>query len=443
MTSDMNRSYQGKSHWPPALRRRLGIPKVTRVADGKDGNDQSVSGNDPLSAHQLRSYIHDGYAKMTSIQRQLHRGEESYFEDSYAHRGNLFSGWENIWIDPHGGSSGGADKADTSSSSSKPGQPQSMAKISVKRMPAEFRWFSSSCKSVNPMDGQILALDRPSLINQPPTPEPQPREGATGGKSQDHGSTMEERRDEVKGDNQLYQTNSTNAQTAKTEVVTSSRDEAPQDSGVTAASTASLDTKGTSADEELVAVVQSDNAAAARRDPIKMKVSAADRAPPQCRGGDDPPSQLALLATKEAEASGMVSNSTPSGSDQDKLVQSESQDKTSSHTAPEVEDKVKMATAQQLVPNPLNSVDYKVESAADTSQSADLPSKDESDPAPAVKNSVLEPDGRPEDAAAKLETKNAIDEKGDPDPASPAAPAKLSSSGSRRTSSRRKRKAAS
>ena len=121
--------------------------------------------------------------------------------------GNLFSGWENIWIDPHGGSGGGvgADKADTSSSSSKPGQAQSMAKISVKRMPAEFRWFSSSCKSVNPMDGQILALDRPSLINRPPTPEPQPRlnqtsepatevesETATlgGSRQEDHGSTM-------------------------------------------------------------------------------------------------------------------------------------------------------------------------------------------------------------------------------------------------------------
>ena len=81
-------SCQGKSHWPPALRRRLGIPKAECVADVKDVNDQadSGSGDDPLSAHQLRGYIHDGYAKMTSIQRQLHRGEEHYFEDSHAHR---------------------------------------------------------------------------------------------------------------------------------------------------------------------------------------------------------------------------------------------------------------------------------------------------------------------------------------------------------------------
>lgn len=83
MTSDMNKSY-----WPPALRRRLGIPKVASVADDKDGNEESVSvpGGDPLSAHHLRSYIRDGYAKMTSIQRQLHRGEDHYFEDSHAHR---------------------------------------------------------------------------------------------------------------------------------------------------------------------------------------------------------------------------------------------------------------------------------------------------------------------------------------------------------------------
>ena len=365
----------------------------------------------------------------------------------------MFSGWENIWIDPHGGSGGGvgADKADTSSSSSKPGQAQSMAKISVKRMPAEFRWFSSSCKSVNPMDGQILALDRPSLINRPPTPEPQPRLNQTSEPTTEvesetatlGGSRQEQaERDEVKGDNQL----SKNAQTVKTEVVASSRDcEISQVGEMTTASTAGLDTEGTSVDEELVAVVQAANAAAARRDPIKMEGSVADRAAPQCRGGDDPPSQLALMAAKGAETSVIVSNSTPSGLDQDKLGQSESQAKASSHAAPEVEDKVKMATAQQLVPNPLNSVDYKVDSVADdTSQTADLPSKDESDQAsPAVRNenSVLEPEGGNDNSVAKLEAKNAIDEKVAASPVAPAA--KPSSVGGRRTSSRRKRKAAS
>ena len=44
----------------------------------------------PLSSHELRQYIHDSYAKLTSIQRQLHRGEELYYEESY-HHGTLLS----------------------------------------------------------------------------------------------------------------------------------------------------------------------------------------------------------------------------------------------------------------------------------------------------------------------------------------------------------------
>ena len=305
---------------------------------------------------------------------------------------------------------------------------------------------------MNPTDGQILALDRPSLINQPPTPEPRPRVNHTSDPTTEverttryHGSSAEEKRDQVKGDNQVYQTISKNAQIATAEVVTSPRDSGvPQVSGVTTASAARPDTKETSADEESVIVVQSANAAAARRDPTKIEVNTAQRAPPQCRGGDDPPSQLARLATKEAETDVIDSNPNPSGLDHDKSA-SESQAETNNHAVPDVEDQVQMATAQQLVPNPLNSVDYKVDSAADTSETADLPSKDEeSNPAPPVCNEspALEPDGKPNDEEAKPEVKSGIEEKVDADLAS-SVPAKLASGGSRRTSSRRKRKAPS
>ena len=317
-------------------------------------------------------------------------------------------------------------------------------------MPTEFRWFSSSCKSVNPTDGQILALDRPSLINQPPTPEPRPRVNQTNEPTTEverttryHGSSVQGKRDEVKGD---FQECSKNAQIATAEVVTSPRDSGvPQVSGVTTASAARPDTKETSADEESVIVVQSANAAAARRDPTKIEVNTAQRAPPQCRGGDDPPSQLARLATKEAETDVIDSNPNPSGLDHDKSAQSESQAETNNHAVPDVEDQVQMATAQQLVPNPLNSVDYKVDSAAaDTTQTADLPSKDESNPVPPVCNEslVLETDGKPNDEEAQLEVKSELEEKVDSDLAS-SVPVKLASVGSRRTSSRRKRKAPS
>ena len=92
--------------WPPALRRRLGIPpsaatkhpsssmanassahnyNLTQTTNATTKTSSTSSNTAPLSSHELRQYIHDSYAKLTSIQRQLHRGEELYFEQSYNH----------------------------------------------------------------------------------------------------------------------------------------------------------------------------------------------------------------------------------------------------------------------------------------------------------------------------------------------------------------------
>lgn len=99
--------------WPPALRRRLGIPPsaATKQPSSSTTNASSAahSSNNysqaaatkhsanassnmaPLSSHELRQYIHDSYAKLTSIQRQLHRGEELYYEESYHHGTHVHS----------------------------------------------------------------------------------------------------------------------------------------------------------------------------------------------------------------------------------------------------------------------------------------------------------------------------------------------------------------
>ena len=95
--------------WPLALRRRLGIPPsaATKQPSSSTTNASSAAHNSnnyysqaaatktsaantssntaPLSSHELRQYIHDSYATLTSIQRQLHRGEELYYEESYHH----------------------------------------------------------------------------------------------------------------------------------------------------------------------------------------------------------------------------------------------------------------------------------------------------------------------------------------------------------------------
>ncbi len=129
---------------------------------------------------------------LTSIQRQLYRGEEYYFEESCAHRGNLLQGWDNIWIENannninnnnnHGGGSGningssnnGNGNAGTSASGlsdskimidipssssaasagagnhhqgnkSSSTTSSSLSSASLRKMPSDYRWFSSSC----------------------------------------------------------------------------------------------------------------------------------------------------------------------------------------------------------------------------------------------------------------------------------------------------------
>lgn len=199
----------GAAAWPQTLRRKLGIPPSAAINDNTttaalksddDCNEEWTSTYQSASSYatamlqrnqqskpsssELRSYIHSSYAALTSIQRQLHRGEESYFEETYAH-GNLFAGWDNIWIENPNSSTGGNNNASSLTLSSVTGannnsnlgvnsgehhhQPAVVKHFSTRKMPNEFRWFSSSCGVL--ADGKIAELGRASLIDRPPTPE--------------------------------------------------------------------------------------------------------------------------------------------------------------------------------------------------------------------------------------------------------------------------------
>ena len=207
---------------PPLLRRRLGLGNppptlpfastTTRDDDDSDSDGAAIHGtmhyninnknnnsnNDTIrnstcttlsSCRELRRLIHESYTALTLIQRQLYRGEGHYFEESCSHRGNVFQGWDNIWIESGGsgaginnssgdvctgsnssgnnlqstGGMGGVESANhpdttTSSSSAKQG--------ARKSMPPDYRWFSSTCGLNLPIfvgDGSVLALNRPSL----------------------------------------------------------------------------------------------------------------------------------------------------------------------------------------------------------------------------------------------------------------------------------------
>jgi len=213
----VNSSGGGGNSWPPALRRRLGLPSTTCSSKSKSSNNDELSPDDidmqptttqssstntttSLSSHELRRYIHKTYSTLTSIQRQLHRGEESYFEQSYSH-GNLLQGWDNIWIEQHhnhnsssytnSSSSGmylsmGEDSSSNNISNNNHAHHMNNNKsIPIRKMPAEHRWFTSSCGTNLPItstdnnsisgsgSGRVAALERWSLIDRPPTPEVQ------------------------------------------------------------------------------------------------------------------------------------------------------------------------------------------------------------------------------------------------------------------------------
>ena len=182
---------------PPTLRRRLGLGKknpplatlpmtntTPREVDDDDSSDLADvtttshnNSNDPTrrsstsaplsSCRELRRLIHESYTALTVIQRQLYRGEAHYFEESCSHRGNVFQGWDNIWIESGDnlqsiGGMGGVESVnhpDTTAISSSSVKQR-------KSMPPDYRWFSSSCGLKLPIfvgDVNAPALDRPSL----------------------------------------------------------------------------------------------------------------------------------------------------------------------------------------------------------------------------------------------------------------------------------------
>jgi hypothetical protein len=190
---------------PPTLRRRLGLGKknpplealpVTNttpreVDDDDDSSDLADvtttshnNSNDPTrrsstsaplsSCRELRRLIHESYTALTVIQRQLYRGEAHYFEESCSHRGNVFQGWDNIWIESGGidganfqsiGGMGGGESVNHPDSTTTTTSSSSSVK-QRKSMPPDYRWFSSSCGLKLPIfvgDVNAPALDRPSL----------------------------------------------------------------------------------------------------------------------------------------------------------------------------------------------------------------------------------------------------------------------------------------
>ena len=126
----INDSNADESVWGPQLRLRHDYALTT--------DETNELSNRVFTASELEERIWKTTTTMVDIQRQLYRGEEIYYEDTYNH-GSIHKGWDAFVETPAsisglGGGGSGGSSSQTSSSSSR-------------RLPADSRWFSDSCKS--------------------------------------------------------------------------------------------------------------------------------------------------------------------------------------------------------------------------------------------------------------------------------------------------------
>lgn len=141
--------------WEPHLRL---VPDQELTRD--ETNELS---NRIFTTVELEERIRKTTNAMFDIQRQLHRGEELYYEDTYAH-GSVYKGWDAF-----------VDMKDIGTTSSSGGGATQAS--SNRRVPADSRWFSTSCGSVSrttppaPFPPPSISQDTLSIAQLPKLPK--------------------------------------------------------------------------------------------------------------------------------------------------------------------------------------------------------------------------------------------------------------------------------
>lgn len=123
------------------------VPQLRVSLDQELTRDQKHElSNRVFTASELEERILKTTDAMFDIQRQLHRGEEIYFEDTYGH-GSIYKGWDGFIDSTSIPGTGGAQMS------------------SNRRVPADSRWFSTSCESVSRT--KPPAAFPPPVLSQP------------------------------------------------------------------------------------------------------------------------------------------------------------------------------------------------------------------------------------------------------------------------------------
>jgi len=88
-----------------------------------------------MTARQIEEELWNTSGAIVEVQKQIQRGEESYYEETQvAHGSNLFRGWEGF-IDARDVGNANASHLPVGGNS--------------RRMPGDFRWFSSTCNNIS------------------------------------------------------------------------------------------------------------------------------------------------------------------------------------------------------------------------------------------------------------------------------------------------------
>ena len=143
---------------PLFLQQRLQKDKGEVPGDGspgrRHGSQRQRRAAADFTAPQLEDFIWKTSQTIVELQKQIQRGEETYYEETQAHGSSLYRGFETF-----------IDARDVGTSSA----PQA----SSRRMPGDYRWFSSSCSNISRHMKQrpfVPVAPPPALKPPPPAP---------------------------------------------------------------------------------------------------------------------------------------------------------------------------------------------------------------------------------------------------------------------------------
>ena len=131
-----------------------------------------------FTAPQLEDMVWKTSQAIVELQKQIQRGEETYYEETQAHGSSLFRGFETF-----------IDARDVGTASA----PQA----SSRRMSGDYRWFSSSCSNISRHMKQhpfVPVAPPPAAKEQSPDPD-----GDNIGNNYNNGSEQPEAAERVSG----------------------------------------------------------------------------------------------------------------------------------------------------------------------------------------------------------------------------------------------------